>query len=69
MNYGLWVAKKNLLCSLIKKVSDHYGGDDIEELKEYCKDILGRYPDGRIDEAIMCFNDLAEKLTYVPRET
>lgn len=69
MNRGLWVARKHDLCNLIKKVSDGHGGEDIEELREYCHVILEAYPGERIEEAIICFTDLAEQLMYVPHRT
>lgn len=69
MNHGLWIAKKNQLCSLIKKVSDVYGGDDIDWLRDYCKEVLAAYPGEKIDKTILCFIDLNEQLKYVPRKT
>lgn len=69
MNYGLWIAKKRVLFGLIRKVSDGYGGDDTEWLKGYCKEVLEAHPDELIDEAILCFTELADQLRYVPRRT
>ena len=40
MNRSIWIVQKNQICSLIKKISDHFGGDDIEWLREYCKDLI-----------------------------
>jgi hypothetical protein len=64
MNHGLWIAKKHVLIGLIKKVSDGYGGDDVEWLKDYCREVLEAHPDEKIDEAIACFRSL-----YVPQGT
>lgn len=69
MNKGLWIAKKHELVGLIKKLSDWYGGDDVEALKDYCRDVLRNYPDDSIMDAIICFTDLVEQLKYVPRRT
>lgn len=69
MNYALWMAKKHQLCGLIKKVSDGHGGDDVEWLREYCRDVLAAHPDEKIDEAIVCFMELVEQLKYVPHRT
>ena len=45
------------LCKLIKKVSDHYGGDNILFLREYCKDVIKNNSDD-IDKVIRCFESL-----------
>lgn len=45
MNKAIWIAKKNELCSLIKQVSDSLGGDDINFLREYAKEIIYHYQD------------------------
>lgn len=69
MNHAKWIAKRNQLCSLIKKVSDAYGGDDVEWLREYCKEIIANYPGDEIDKAIVCFVSLEEQLKYVSCRT
>ncbi len=66
MEHALWVARKNYLCSLIKKVSDAWGGDDVEWLRGYCLDVIKEYPGEEIERAICCFTDL---LKNVPRRT
>lgn len=71
MNKALWIAQKNQLCSLIKKISDHYGGDDIEWLRDYCKGIINDHKNN-IDKAINCFISLEGQIKYaknVPRRT
>ncbi len=40
MNRALWIVQKNQICATIKKISDHFGGDDIEWLREYCRDLI-----------------------------
>lgn len=66
MNRGLWLVRKNYLCSLIKKVSDGHGGDDIEVLRQHCREVLEEYPGERIEEAIACYEGLAQQLKYYP---
>jgi hypothetical protein len=59
MEHAVWVAKKNYICSLIKKVSDHYGGDDLEWLRSYaCEVIKDNKSD--LDRALVCFLDLLD---------
>lgn len=52
-----WKGKKEILCKLIKKLSDAYGGDDIEWLREYARDVCWDYNE-KLDEAIACFSSL-----------
>lgn len=56
-----WNDKKNKICTLIKKISDFYGGDDHEWLVRYCKEIINAYRDN-IDEALACFESVAQTL-------
>jgi hypothetical protein len=60
LSRALDVCKRNELWTLIKKVSQHYGGDDQEELKALAKEMVKNYS---IDEALTCFRDLA-KVNY-----
>ncbi len=62
MNRGLWIARKNYLTTLIKKVSDGHGGDDIEFLKQHCKEVIDVHPDEKIEEAIACYQEMVEQL-------
>lgn len=66
MNRGLWIARKNYLCSLIKKVSDGHGGDDIEFLRLHCREVLESHPEEKIEEAIICYEEMVEQLKYYP---
>jgi hypothetical protein len=66
MNHALWITKKNQVCVLIKKISDMYGGDDVEELREYCREIVEVNRDD-IQKALDCFWDVESRLKYYPR--
>ena len=66
MNRGLWIARKNYLCELIKKVSDGHGGDDIDFLRQHCRKVIDSHPDEKIEEAIACYQTLVEQLKYYP---
>jgi hypothetical protein len=52
-----WKEKRDYLCKLIKKVSDEHGGDDIEWLREYAKDVIKKYSND-LDVAIVAFESL-----------
>lgn len=54
MNRALWIAKKNQICCLIKKISDNNGGDDVEWLREYAKEVIEKHKDD-LDKALNCF--------------
>lgn len=64
MNKGLWISRKNYLCSLIKKVSDGFGGDDIEFLRQHCSEVIARHSDDKIEDAIACYEDMVEQLQW-----
>lgn len=64
MNDALWIANKNVLCGLIKKVSDAYGGDDVEWLREYARDVVEAHKEN-LQSAIICFTELVEQSKYV----
>ena len=66
MNRGLWIARKNYLCVLIKKISDGHGGDDIEFVRQHCKEVIDAHPDEDIEEAIVCYQEMLEQLRYCP---
>jgi hypothetical protein len=65
MNKALWLARKNYLCILIKKISDAQGGDDISWLRQHCKEVLQLYPDEKIEEAIACYEEMYNQLPYL----
>lgn len=66
MNQGLWIARKNYLCMLIRKVSDAQGFDEEETLKQHCSEVLSAYPGDRIEEAIECYEELVDLLKNYP---
>ena len=66
MSKAVWIAKKMHLWSIIKRISDHYGGDDPEWLKAYAKDIVEAFPED-LNIALNCFLDLEKQI--VPHRT
>jgi hypothetical protein len=64
MNKGLWIARKNYLCTLIKKVSDGHGSDDIEFISKHCNEVIYEHHDEKIEEAISCYQEMVEQLSY-----
>ena len=66
MNRGLWIARKNYLLTLIKRLSDGHGGDDIEFLRQHCKEVLQTHPEEKIEEAIRCYEQMVWQLVYYP---
>lgn len=66
MNKGLWIARKNHLCCLIKHVSDGHGGDDLEWLRGHCKEVIAFYPGDKIEEAISCYEEMVKQLNNYP---
>lgn len=65
MNRGIWIAKKNHICSLIKKISDHYGGDDIEWLRGYAKEVIELSTGEDIERVLNCFLLVDKSLRFV----
>ena len=63
MSHALWIAKKHQVCILIKNISDHHGGDDIEWLRDYCREVIELNKDD-IQSALDCFWDLEAQLKY-----
>jgi len=54
-----WKEQKNKLCNLIKMISDHYGGDDLDFLRSYCAEVINTYKDD-LKTALQCFEDIAK---------
>ncbi len=52
-----WNGKRNYLVGLIKKVSDQNGGDDLEWLRDYAKEVINKYSSD-LEVAIRCFESL-----------
>ena len=66
MNRGLWIARKNYLLTLIKRLSDGHGGDDAQWLAEHSKSVIELHPDERIEEAIACYQGQIAQLHCYP---
>lgn len=64
MNRGLWIARKNYLYTLIKKVSDGHGGDEVKLLQQHFNEVLDAHPGEKIEEAIVCYQEMVEQLKY-----
>lgn len=60
-----WMEKRKEIYRLIKKISDHYGGDDGQWLKEYAKGMVEKNKEN-LDVALECFRDLEKQIN---RET
>ncbi len=58
------VPKKYILISLIKRVSQLYGGDDGEWLRQYTNEVLSEWSQD-MDRAIECFEDLKQQAEVV----
>ena len=62
--YLSWKEKRRRIFEKIKKISDHYGRDDIEWLREYAKCVINTYKD-ELEVALKCFDDLEAQLKYM----
>lgn len=69
MNPALGIARKNYLCTLIKKVSDGHGGDEIEFLRQHCREVIEAHPDEKMEEAIKCYEEMVDQLKYYLERT
>jgi hypothetical protein len=56
-------AKKNILWSLIKQLGEFYG-EEKEALREFGQFVFIEW-ETRIDEAILCFQDLVDGLKWL----
>jgi hypothetical protein len=66
-----WKEQCAYIWTMIKRISEYYGGDDKEWLNSYAKGII---KDNRDDlgRVVRCFEDLCDQLKYtrkVPYET
>jgi len=68
MKYYSWKDKKNAICILIKQISDFYGGDDINWLREYCQELI-KNNSSTMDEVLFCFESLNKYPTFVIKHT
>lgn len=64
MNKALWIARKNYLYALIKKVSDGQGCDEVEFINKHFQEVLQMNPDEKIEDAINCYESMVEQLKY-----
>lgn len=64
MNRGLWIARKNYLLILIKKVSDGHGGDDKEFFDTHCEQVILSSDGDKIEDAIAAYEDCLSQLKY-----
>jgi hypothetical protein len=53
-----WKDQKDELCNLIKQVSDAYGGDEKDWLRQYAKDILEIHKED-LDKPILALRDIS----------
>ncbi len=49
-----WKENRNLLVKLIKKLSDLYGGSDLDDLKVYAKEVINSH-ENDLEIPIACF--------------
>lgn len=54
-----WKEKKTKLYFLINAISDCYGADNPEWLREYCKEIISNYKNN-LEEVLECFENAAQ---------
>lgn len=59
MNKAIEVCQRNELWALLKKIDAYHGGNDIEWLKIYAKEVLKGYS---LDVALTCFRDIAKSI-------
>jgi hypothetical protein len=63
-----WKEKRNRIYILVKKISNAYGGDDVEWLREYCREVVETNKHD-LDKALNCFLDIEKQLKYKQRST
>ncbi len=61
-----WKDQKLYICQMIKQLSDYYGTDDVEWLRNYAKLVIEEHKDD-FSKAIACFEDLVSQLKFMPR--
>lgn len=54
----MWIARKNYLCVLVRRVSDAFGGDSLDFVRAHCRELIERYPDGTIEETVRCYESI-----------
>lgn len=68
MDDVIFINKRTKIYNLIKKISDYYGGDDQEWLREYAREVIEMNKHD-LQPSLECFLDLErqidEKVNYV----
>ena len=59
-----WKDKRDHICYSILAISNFYGGDDVDWLKMYCREVVNQYREN-IDVAYQSFKLVAESLGIV----
>lgn len=67
MHRALWIARKNYLCTIMKQVSDLQGGDDIEFLRQVCRETIEDNQDDKIEGVIAVYEEILSNLTRLHR--
>jgi hypothetical protein len=57
MSQALWIVKKNIIRCKIKKISAHYGNDNIDWLKDYTEEVVRVNPH-ELDKIITALQDM-----------
>lgn len=68
MIHSLWIAKKNELCALVRKISDTLGGDNVEWLREYCKELVEKHKNN-LDGALRYFRNVEKESKFYKQES
>lgn len=58
-----WKEQRDEIYTLIQAISDHYGGDDIEWLRGYVKNIIQAHKDD-LSTTLDCFQELKKQCAY-----
>jgi len=64
MNKGLWIARKNHLFCLIKKVSKAFGGDEEKDVKLHFEQVIDTHPDEKIEDAIESYTRVLRNISF-----
>lgn len=64
MHKALWITRKNYLCGLVRRVSESYGGDDMDFVRSHCQELIKGFPDESIEVPIRTYEEMAEQLKY-----
>jgi len=64
MNSALYICRKNYLNSLIKRVSEGFGGDIPEFLRTHQNEVILAHPGDKIEDAIACYEQMCKQIKY-----